>query len=193
MGRILEPLPAGARRSGPSAGAPRADASSPTSPRSPRRQCRPPAGTTGAAAPYPEGAPTHPEAVGHHHQQRALVHEPELLTEKAGIGLRLAPQRGDRPRSTPTRSARPDRVAGLPGGRAAARQLRSPLQRVHACVLGQEQRLCREHVRCGVAVGARGRGRHAQANASSAATSAPRRAEVLRARAEMVRTVRQLR
>ena len=36
------------------------------------------------------------ETVGHHHEQRAVVEERELLAEELGVGLRLAPERRDR-------------------------------------------------------------------------------------------------
>lgn len=100
-----------------------------------------------------------PEAVWHDHQQRPVVDQRELLTEKACVALWAAPQLTYGAQVSRRRDDRD------PQGETPAlclleqrRQLRLLTDR-RTGILGKKQRLRHEHVRCGIAVGPRRAGR----------------------------------
>ena len=86
------------------------------------------------------------------------MHERELLTKKARVRRGLAPQGSDGAEVGCRGDERDSNRIPAPGGVLQQRGQLRPLGGCRAGVLGQEQRLRREHVGRRVAVGARGRG-----------------------------------
>lgn len=96
-----------------------------------------------------------PLAVGHDHEQRAAVDECELLPKEASVVLGLVPEFGDRTQVIRGRDHCDAYVVAIAPGRGREPGELRLLGGGNARVLGQEQRLRREYVAGGVAIGAR--------------------------------------
>ena len=107
-----------------------------------------------ADAPAGSGSAVRGDAVAarHDHEQRAPIHERELLPEEPGIRLGLVPELGDRPEIGGGGDDRdPERVPTAGGGLDQAGDL-ALLSEWNARILGQEQRLGGEDVARRIAV-----------------------------------------
>jgi len=90
--------------------------------------------------------PHEAEPARHDHQQRTAVHQRQLLTEKLGVSLRLAPELGYRPEIRGRGDQRdPERIAGPPRRLQQAGEL-GLLLGTSTSILRQEQRLCGQNV-----------------------------------------------